>query len=184
MTQLILPKLDHNQKDLAKAFGLTNYEKLYVRTAVVFETLSLHMLSKKLFDNIDDAPDNMTTMTGILEHAVEHMKTPQQGAYLLVIFLETTEKVARSINSFGESAEKADISSLEGTLKHLISQLEIMPIKKSIEVINEVNHDFDAFVAKMLPKSKIDAMESDDIPDEIKEIIRKAMGEDPDDDNS
>jgi hypothetical protein len=180
MTQLILPKLDHSQKDLAKAFGLTNYEKLYARTAVVFETLSLHMLTKKLFDKVDDAPDNMTTMTGILEHAMEHMKTPEQRAYLLVIFIESTEKVARAINSYGENAEKADTSSLEGTLKHLISQLEILPIKKSIDVISEVNHDFDAFVAKMLPKDKVDAMENDDIPDDIKEMIRKALEDDED----
>lgn len=163
MELIKLPKLNHSCTSLAGVFGLTRYEEDYIKTAIIFEILSSRILVSELFTDIKDAPDDMTTMTGIFQRAFNHAKTGQQQLLLTLEYHNAYQEISSAVVDMitkkpeKESAKgdlKEDIGAL---LKKLIDKIQYVPYEMAMKTILECNHDFDAFCEKMIPRKKYDA---------------------------
>lgn len=176
-----LPKLDHSQKEMYKAFGISFYQKNYVRTAILFETLATSMLVNDFYDKIEDVPSNMRTVSGIVEKSLEHLKTVEEQCFGLMIFTETYDAVQNTLKKMEseEEKEKEYGTGIEATLRKLVDQLKAEPLKRTMKVIKECNYDFDKFIEKVLPAEKADEMER--MEEELKNELRDFLDDDESD---
>lgn len=172
----ILPKLDHSQKAMHKVFGLTDYERAIVKAAVIFERLSLHMIVQNLYNNIEEAPSNMQTDSGILEHALDLMPNANMQAYLLLTFKETYDEMNEMIDRAASAKEVTGGNPLEKTIKQFLNEMMAYPIHAAIETIKEVNHDFDEFIKRTIPEDKFNEFQQKNSGEtDIEQLIREAL---------
>lgn len=184
----ILPKLDHSKSKLNAAFGISDYDKLYIKSAIIFELLSVHIMVNELYDDPKEAPSNMTTTTGLLERAMSHIDDKTQQIFMLMVFQETFDQTRTHMEMAASVSKEMEITDLKSTLQHFAHKIMAQPIALAMEAIREVGHDFDAFIKKVLPESKFDEngnmIEEDHTDSEIDRLIKKALrNQDLDTDN-
>lgn len=183
MNLIKLPKLDHSAKTLGEVFGLSDYESNYVKSAIVFEVISTTILAKELFSDPNDAPDDMTTLSGIFQRAFAHAKTPEQQYLLMMEFRSGYNRMMGELNSFEEVPTvpkdilEKDKMGIANILAQLVGKLKSLPIQHTIEKIKECNHDFDKFIEIVLPRSDYDenGNSSKDSAKNIDDMIRDSL---------
>jgi hypothetical protein len=177
----IRPKMDHSKESLEKAMGLSFYQMNYVSTVVLFERLSSHIMVKELYDHHDEAPLELTTMTGLLELSLARLTTVPEQAYLLLMYRDLYRQINKDLDDMEkadkakketrnqekktdekpkeENKEEAFVSAIKSIFEKVRKDMRFMPYLKAMEVLKEVNHDFQKFMDRVCPKDKMDAIE-------------------------
>lgn len=205
MDLIKLPKFDHSQESLGGVIGMSEYEQHYVKTAILFEILSTRIRVKDLFEDPEEAPVDMSTMSGLMEKALRHAKTFEQQIYVLMEFQLGYSHTIHGIMALEEAAtkklEEEAANSVEGDLKNLLSRLvdrlKTAPLQATMDEVIKCDHDFDKFINSVIPKKNYDENGNCRVRGgraggaNLDDIIRKSLGDipgiefrsgDPDDD--
>lgn len=200
MEMLKMPKLDHSKNSFGEVMGLSDYEQHHAKTAILFETINCNLLAQRLFEDPEDAPADLRTVSGVLEKALSHSLSPAQQIYLCIEFHHTYMHTRNGIAAVQEMKEseqqkgkkeesekqKGSISALLGKI---MKKIHALPLEESIEAVKKCDHDFERFIALMIPKSMYNKDGSHIeqrgrggriMPggDSIEDMIRKSLGED------
>lgn len=161
--KLKIPRLNHEQPVLYKVFGLTAYQKAYVKLAIIFETYSNALLASELYDNPDEIPADLSTASSVLEKALNHLRNSSEQMFGILIFQETYHRARVTLASLKEqdkpadSGEKEDLKSI---VKKLVVHIQAEPVKQAMMTIKEVGFDFEKFIEKVLPLSQAAELEA------------------------
>lgn len=179
-------KLNHSEDALHKAFGLSFYRKQVVCNAILFETIANQLLARDLFDDIKEAPLDMTTMTGILQKSMSHFTNINEIGFLMVIYGDMYQGINHSVLDILEGRKPTgmrgttrivtnlddkidgkdeDMSRIKKILGKLVDELKSKfdPIKSAIKFVKECDYDYDKFIAKVCPEDKCDEIERLDL---------------------
>jgi hypothetical protein len=84
---------------------MTNVEKLYI-----FLHSPTFFIKEDFFEDSDETPENLTTVTGILEKALSLCKTKEEEVYTLFVFKNVHEHCTQALSAYqvfeGEKDEK------------------------------------------------------------------------------
>ncbi len=156
-TTINIPKMNHKQKDMARVFGLSLFQKQYVTHVLVFTVISSRLLVDHIFGNdLDDAPLDLVTESGHLEKALSLLTNDKERAFCMFIF-QTFHKNLNLHMKIVEELENQEVKkdqSIGDTMKTLIGQLATKPIDVACKYIKECEYDFDKYIAKACPKDK------------------------------
>lgn len=75
-------KFNHEGKSLADAMGIDLERRYELEAIVIYNMLIVEIMAKKLFDNPEDAPRNLTTKSGVLEKILDYADTDAEAIYL------------------------------------------------------------------------------------------------------
>jgi len=160
MEKLVVPQFDHEAKGLSASLGLTDREVHYVRSAILFEALACPILAKELFDE-DQAPANMTTMTGVMERVYLHMRNYVEQFYMTMIFADGWFNIQNAIKHSEQLGEReAEINELPEALKKMLSKAIGGPLQTLTGVtaqIRQSSFNFNEFVNIVLDDNNYDA---------------------------
>lgn len=145
---------EHNANTIGEAINLNNDDLLYTKKALIFSVLSPRVLVDKLYDNSDDAPLNMSTVSGRLELGLSLLKSDEMKLFYLLNFNDIYEKLVEMyvIYKNPEKIEEVfkdkgeDSDGLTIAIKNLMLQVKLKPIKDLIDYIEQSNGDFNTFV--------------------------------------
>lgn len=75
-------KFNHEGKSLADAMGIDLERRYELEAIVIYNMLIVEIMAKKLFDNPEDAPRNLTTKSGVLEKILDYADIDAEAIYL------------------------------------------------------------------------------------------------------
>ncbi len=143
---------EHNANTIGEAINLNNDDLLYTKKALIFSVLSPRVLVDKLYDNSDDAPLNMSTVSGRLELGLSLLKSDEMKLFYLLNFNDIYEKLVemyviyKNPEKIEEVFKDKDGDGLTTAIKNLMLQVKLKPIKDLIDYIEQSNGDFNTFV--------------------------------------
>lgn len=146
-------KLDHTKKSLNEAFGLSDFDEHYVKTAIVFETISNHIKVRDLYDSPDEAPAEMTSTSGVLEAVLKHATSQEMRDYMLLMFKAGFHSVSHSLaelESAKEEKEEKGEDPIRKLMRKLVMTLKTEGLKVTIQKVRDCNHNFKKFVEQVL----------------------------------
>jgi hypothetical protein len=82
----MLQKFNHEKENIHEALCLSDDVKNVVREKIFFSTFSTALAAEELFDSIDDAPSQLTTVTGILEKVIGLVSDTEYDYMLLTFY--------------------------------------------------------------------------------------------------
>jgi hypothetical protein len=155
-------KFKHDEEKLHRAFGLSDQVKDLIREKILFCTFSNILVRDELFDDKDDAPAELTSITGILEKALG-LATEQEHDYMLLTFNDTHDmghkalvhyKMINNNDTSKEARTKAKLLELLAGLKELdiydsnseIRSLVPSNFIKRIKMVKKSGYNFDKYI--------------------------------------
>jgi hypothetical protein len=139
---------NHSEDNISSAIGLSENDIDYIKKLIIFTILSPKILSEMLFDNDDEIPNNMKTITGAIEQGLTLLKNDNMIFYYLFNFYEFNKKISEKYAIYKYEDKAMDMFEGEGiekTIKQLILQLEIESSKRLFKIIEDSKGDFDKF---------------------------------------
>lgn len=155
----MLQKFKHEEENIHKALCLEDDIRDGVREKIFFCTFSNALVVEELYDDLDDAPVQLKTVTGILEKAIG-LATEKEYDLLLLQFhnfhelAEAAYKHYRVINDKNIDRElktKMKILEMLGQLKDFsddvkTEKLHTHEIMKRITLVKKSNYNFDKYM--------------------------------------
>lgn len=142
---------NHEAETLSKSINMDENDVIYTKKALIFSILSPKVLSDLLYDDADDAPSNMLTVSGRLELGLSLLNNDNMKFYYLYNFNEIYNKLVEMYVIYKnpekiEKLIKENSSGLDMALKNLMVQIKIKPMKDLVEIIEKSNGDFSKFI--------------------------------------
>lgn len=158
----MLKTFKHEEENLHRALGLTDEVKDTVREKIFFCTFSNGLVRDELFDDKDDAPVELTTVTGTLQKALA-LANEEEREYMLLTFNNTHDLAHKGImhyrmmNSKPESKEdrtKMKLLELLSGLKELDFEDESAEFRsltpsnlvKRVKMVKKSNYNFEKYM--------------------------------------
>lgn len=114
----------HDSDSIPTAMGFSTDIDNKCREIVHFAAFSNYFIKEDFFDDNDETPSNLTTITGVLEKALSLCKTKEEELYTLFVFKNVHEHSSQAIAAYkvfeGEEDEKA-----KNKLKMLMELVEL-----------------------------------------------------------
>jgi hypothetical protein len=117
---------DHSQEGFHSALGVTKNTIIVCRERIFFTHFANTLQSLELFGDRDDAPKEMTTMTGDLKRTLEMISDPLEYEVTLVHFL-SFHKIASEAFAhwkFENDSQKSSQDKMKLQLLHLLKKLK------------------------------------------------------------
>ena len=129
-------KFRHEHDNLPTAMGFNMDVDVKCREIVNFSAFSNYFIKQEFFDETDnETPENLTTITGILEKALNLCKTKEEEIYTLFVFKNVYEHCTQALSAYqvfeGEKDEKSK--------KKLKMLMELVELKALADDDNERN---------------------------------------------
>jgi len=163
-------KFDHTKSKLKESFGLSPDDMKLLGDIMIFEIINLQYQASLLYDNMNDVPTNLKSVSSIIENCLKRCTSVEMAAYLLYVLEETKNKIYETL----DLAEKADIKNLSNNklsgddiLSMLSNVTRLLSVQKLIHDVIEANGSFEKF-------RKIKTKNNSDFSD-IDELINKAL---------
>lgn len=90
----------HNASKVAQALGVNSQTEDRCIEIINFCTISNYLISHEMFDDRDDAPNNLTTLSGDLEKALSLVSTQEEKDYVLFMFRALHDAVQATITKY------------------------------------------------------------------------------------
>ena len=119
---------NHDHEIFHKALNITDEIKTVVREKIFFSSFSNALQAMDLFENIDDAPRSLSTVTGDLEKCLMMIETQEEYEYALLSFT-MYQKLTKPILAEYRMKNSTDSEDREAILKHTIIEA-IMELKR------------------------------------------------------
>jgi hypothetical protein len=91
---------NHDVENVNEALGLSDEQDDACREAIFFSTISNYLIGLELFDEPNDVPKSLKTMTGDLEKSLGLVTTEKEKSYLLFIFKNMHDLCIESIAKY------------------------------------------------------------------------------------
>lgn len=91
---------DHSQDCFYDALGISEKTNDFCMEVVFFSAISNYLLRQELFNDADDAPKSLSTVTGDLEKSLLYVRNEREKDYLLLIFRKYHELAIDAIAKF------------------------------------------------------------------------------------
>lgn len=188
-------EFNHSKDNFHEAMGIPSYMRTKCRERIFFTSFSNALQRKELFEDEDDAPKDMSTVTGDLQRCLKMITDPLEYEYTLLTFyghqrmaMEAYSKY-KFLNSNTQSKEdklKMSIINLIQELKakhdeeeegHAsdeedeIDNITVTNALKRISIVKESHYNFDTYL-KILTKKLSSRPDSDfNVDDFLKDIF-------------
>lgn len=74
-------KLNHNSQSLGQAFNLSDEQQNKITATIFYEIIDSNMKIEELFDSPDEAPRELTTLSGTMEACLNRVTTASEKLY-------------------------------------------------------------------------------------------------------
>ena len=128
-------KFQHTSDDIPTALGLPVDIDKKCREIIHFSVFTNYFIKKEFFENDDETPENLTTITGMLEKSLSLCKTDQERVYTLFIFRNIHKNCSQAIGAWETLDEEKD----EKAKKKLQMLLELVELKALSEEEDRAN---------------------------------------------
>jgi hypothetical protein len=119
---------NHDHEIFHKALNITDETKTVVREKIFFSSFSNALQAMDLFENIEDAPRSLSTVTGDLEKCLMIIETQEEYEYALLSFT-MYQRLTKPILAEYRMKNSSDSEDREAMLKHTIIEA-IMELKR------------------------------------------------------
>jgi hypothetical protein len=119
---------NHDHEIFHKALNITDEIKTVVREKIFFSSFSNALQAMDLFENIEDAPRSLSTVTGDLEKCLMIIETQEEYEYALLSFT-MYQRLTKPILAEYRMKNSSDSEDREAMLKHTIIEA-IMELKR------------------------------------------------------
>ena len=115
---------NHESDTIPVAMGFTEEFDDLCREKIIFSAISTKFLTEEFFDGQDEIPQNMNTITGVLERTLNICKDENEKLYTLLIFRSTFDKATEALAKYKIMQEEDD-----KTKKKLSILMELVELK-------------------------------------------------------
>lgn len=115
---------NHESDKIPVAMGFTEEFDDLCREKVMFSAISTHFITEEFFDSEEEVPQNMNTITGVLEKTLKICKDESEKMYTLLIFRNTFDTAAQALAKYKVMQEEDD-----KTKKKLSILMELVELK-------------------------------------------------------
>lgn len=138
----------HNASKVAQALGVNPQTEDRCIEIINFCTISNYLISHEMFDDRDDAPNNLTTLSGDLEKALSLVSNQEEKDYVLFMFRTLHDAVQATI------AKYEVLNELQGVDKKK-AELVLQMIELKLEEKTEEDRDNYITPSSMFNRIKI-----------------------------
>ena len=163
---------NHDNETIIKALGVTEEIDMKCREILFFSMISNHFMARELFDNLEDAPKSLTTMTGDLEKCIKLCSNTIESSYILLTFKDFHRMGCDAISKYTIFTESKDERKKEIELLLKILELDIMKdatksnadcmiptdIFKKIDLVKKSRYSFDKYLQLCNGESEVDTI--------------------------
>lgn len=147
---------NHSEDTISDSIGLDKDELLYSKLAIIFSVMSPRVLADELFDDDDEIPENMKSVSGCVELLMSLMKNEKMLVFSLLHFTQLYEKLSSGLALLNHKVdvdklmesdddEKGKMDDIMKAVKNLALKVSLAPVKTLVEHIKEANGDFNKF---------------------------------------
>lgn len=147
---------NHSEDTISDSIGLDKDELLYSKLAIIFSVMSPRVLADELFDDDDEIPENMKSVSGCVELLMSLMKNEKMVVFSLLHFTQLYEKLSSGLALLNKKVnvdelmesdddEKGKMDDIMKAVKNLALKVSLAPVKILVEHIKEANGDFNKF---------------------------------------
>jgi hypothetical protein len=122
---------NHDDQIFHRALNITDEVKTVVREKIFFSSFSNALQAMDLFENIDDAPRSLSTVTGDLEKCLQLTDGHEEYEYALLSFT-MYQRLTKPILAEYKMKNSTDPEDREAMLKHRIIEA-IMELKREAD---------------------------------------------------
>lgn len=119
---------DHERNEFHHALYVSDEMRLTIREKVFFSSFSNALQAMELFEDLDDAPKSMSTVTGDLEKALSMVNSQEEYEYMLLCFT-MYQRLTKPILAEYRMSNSKESEDKEAMLKHTIIEA-IMELKR------------------------------------------------------
>jgi len=148
---------NHSKDTISDSIGLDKDELLYSKLAIIFSVMSPRVLADELFDDDDEIPENMKSVSGCVELLMSLMKNEKMIVFSLLHFTQLYEKLSSGLALLNKKVNVDDLmesdddekgkmgSDIMKAVKNLALKVSLAPVKSLVEHVKEANGDFNKF---------------------------------------
>ena len=154
-------KFHHDSVKIYDAFGMSKEFDKKCREIIHFAAIANHLMVEDLFDNREDAPRSLTTLTGDLEKAISLCQNQDEVHYILFNFnqfhdiaIDTLAKYKMMNELSGIQKQKLDVmlKMMEIKLKEQAEEESLSMISPTemfnkIELVKQSKYDFEKYLS-------------------------------------
>jgi hypothetical protein len=124
-----LLKFHHDSDNVPVAMGFTEEMDSKCREIIHFSAFTNYFIKKDFFNEEEDAPTNLMTITGILEKALNICQTEEEKVYTLFVFRNVHKHCSQAIGAWEAYYDEAD----EKQRKKMKMLIELVELKALTE---------------------------------------------------
>lgn len=158
-------KFNHDQDDFHLALGISTEVKTICRERIFFTSFSNALQAEELFEDLEEAPKSMSTVTGDLERLLKMIHNPLEYDYTLMIF-QMYQRIAKESYITYKNLNENTAESREEKLK--MQLLKTIMKLKDLKDREEHGHSFDDD-----EESSIEIISKDSMIERIK-LVKKS----------
>lgn len=95
-------KFDHSEPNIAVAMGIDEHRSDVLDAIIFYTLIDQQMMAESLFDNLEEAPLNLTTKTGLLETLFESSKNEAERIYMSLEYSKIDQYMQNKARGFRE----------------------------------------------------------------------------------
>ena len=99
----------HESDNIPTALGLSEGIDNRCREIIHFAAFTNYFIKNDFFDDGDQTPSNLTTITGVLEKALDICKTKEEELYTLFVFRNIHDHCSQAIGAYKTFEEETDV---------------------------------------------------------------------------
>ena len=139
----------HDSENIPKALGLSETIDNRCREIIHFSAFTNYFIKNDFFDDNDETPRNLTTVTGILEKALNLCKTKEEEIYTIFVFRNVHDHCSQAIGAYKALEEETD----EKSKKKMKMLMELVELK----ALTDDDDDRNTFITPKDMFKKIEA---------------------------
>lgn len=119
---------NHEREEFHEALHISDEMRLTIREKVFFSSFSNALQAMELFEDLNDAPRSLSTVTGDLERALSMVDSQEEYEYMLLSFT-MYQRLTKPILAEYRMSNSKESEDRESMLKHTIIEA-IMELKR------------------------------------------------------
>jgi hypothetical protein len=122
----------HESESIPSALGLSETIDNKCREIIHFASFTNYFIKNDFFEDGDETPSNLTTITGILEKALSLCKTKEEEVYTLFVFRNVHDHCSQAIGAY-EVFSKETSEKEKKRMKMLMELVELKALSDDDE---------------------------------------------------
>jgi hypothetical protein len=119
----------HESDNIPQALGLPEEIDERCREMIHFSCFTSYLITNEFFSSKDETPNNLKTITGVLEKTLGLCKTKEEEIYILFVFRNVHEHAVGAINAYEAYNDETD----EKARKKMKMLMELVELKAVLD---------------------------------------------------